>query len=92
MQLFTTFATCFFLSPSSRSDASSSQQSPFSIVTALVDRIDISGHLDATQDIKMMGHVTWVGKSSAESSLDLYQGRETVGLGWRLYYCISRPI
>lgn len=51
-------------------------QSPFSIVTALVDSIDVRKQLSATQDIKMMGHVTWVGKSSAESTLQLFQLRE----------------
>ena len=28
------------------------------------------------QDIKMMGHVTWVGKSSVESTLELFQLRD----------------
>ncbi len=51
-------------------------QSPFSIVTALVDRIDVMRKITADQDIKMLGHVTWVGKSSAESTLELYQLRE----------------
>ena len=37
-------------------------QSPFSIVTALVDSIDIRKPMSANQDIKMMGHVTWVGE------------------------------
>ena len=39
-----------------------SPQSPFSIVTAFVDSIDIRKPFFAGQDIKMMGHVTWVGK------------------------------
>ena len=45
--------------------------SPFSIVTALVDRIFVHGKLVPDQDIKMTGHVTYVGRSSAESSLIL---------------------
>ena len=45
--------------------------SPFSIVTALVDRIFIHGKLVPDQDIRLSGHVTWVGRSSAESSLIL---------------------
>lgn len=49
---------------------------PFSIVTALVDRIFVSGSLVPTQDIKISGHVTWVGKSSAESTLVLEQKRD----------------
>jgi acyl-coenzyme A thioesterase 9 len=49
------------------------QASPFSIVTALVDQIDFTGKLRADCDIRMSGHVTWVGKSSAESSLELEQ-------------------
>ena len=52
------------------------KQSPFSIVTALVDRIFFHGKLNFDQDIKMSGHVTWVGRSSAESCLILEQQRE----------------
>ena len=51
-------------------------QSPFSIVTALVDRIVIDGTLSPEADIKMSGHVTWVGRSSAESTLILEQQRD----------------
>jgi len=47
--------------------------SPFSIVTALVDQIDFTGVIRPDQDIRMSGHVTWVGKSSAESTLLLEQ-------------------
>jgi acyl-coenzyme A thioesterase 9 len=50
-----------------------SQQSPFSIVTALVDRIDIKRKILVESDIKISGHVTWVGRSSAESTLELHQ-------------------
>ena len=47
--------------------------SPFCIVTALVDQIDFTGDLRPDIDIKMSGHVTFVGKSSAETSLQLEQ-------------------
>jgi len=50
--------------------------SPFSIVTALVDQIDFTGEILSDSDIKMSGHVTWVGKSSAESTLYLEQVRD----------------
>merc|ERR1719392_228239 len=40
-------------------------QSPFSIVTALVDRIHVRERITSTEDIKISGHVTWVGRSSA---------------------------
>ena len=53
-----------------------SMQSPFSIVTALVDRIFVHGKLEMDQDIRMSGHVTWVGRSSAESTLILEQKRD----------------
>ena len=43
-------------------------QSPFSIVTALVDSIDIRKPMSANQDIKMMGHVTWVGEVTLQST------------------------
>ena len=52
--------------------------SPFSIVTALVDRIFVHGKLRQDEDIKLSGHVTWVGRSSAESSLILEQKHEGV--------------
>merc|ERR1712001_634026 len=51
-------------------------QSPFSIVTALVDRIHVRERITATEDIKISGHVTWVGRSSAEATLDLHQLRD----------------
>jgi len=50
-----------------------SQQSPFSIVTALVDKIDVKRKIMADSDIRISGHVTWVGRSSAESTLQLHQ-------------------
>jgi len=49
------------------------QASPFSIVTALVDQIDFTASFRADCDIRMSGHLTWVGSSSAESSLQLDQ-------------------
>ena len=48
--------------------------SPFCIVTALVDQIDFTGVLRSDCDIRMSGHVTFVGKSSAETTLQLEQG------------------
>merc|ERR1719391_46297 len=54
------------------------QASPFSIVTALVDQIDFTGKIHADSDIRMSGHVTWVGRSSAESTLFLEQQVEGV--------------
>jgi acyl-coenzyme A thioesterase 9 len=52
------------------------KQSPFSIVTALVDRIFVNGEIRPDEDIKVSGHVTWVGRSSAESTLVLEQKRD----------------
>jgi len=51
-------------------------QSPFSIVTALVDRIGVTQKIEADQDVKLSGHVTWVGRSSAESTLHVHQMRD----------------
>ncbi|KAK3604467.1 hypothetical protein CHS0354_007171 [Potamilus streckersoni] len=49
-------------------------RTPMSIVTALVDRIDLSKEgIDPRQDIMMSGHVTWAGKSSMEITMDLNQ-------------------
>jgi len=47
--------------------------SPFCIVTALVDQIDFTGAIRSDCDIRMSGHVTYVGKTSAESTLHLEQ-------------------
>ena len=49
--------------------------SPYSIVTALVDRIDFHKgmELKGNQDIKMEGHVSWVGRSSLEATLIIKQ-------------------
>ena len=47
--------------------------SPFCIVTALVDKIDFPGSIRSDCDIRMSGHVTYVGKTSAESTLHLEQ-------------------
>ena len=43
-------------------------ESPFSIVTGLVDRIIFHKTVYATQDMKMMGHVTWVCNNTFFSS------------------------
>ena len=52
---------------------------PFSIVTALVDQIKVEQELLTAQDIKISGHVTWVGRSSAETTLNLHQRRPDGG-------------
>jgi len=49
-------------------------QSPISIVTALVDKIDIvKREIRSDCDIRISGHVTWVGTSSVETTLHLHQ-------------------
>lgn len=52
--------------------------SPLSIVTAMVDSIDWTKPLRCDADIRMSGHVSWVGGSSAEVSLELEQEIEGV--------------
>ncbi|CAK8698469.1 acyl-coenzyme A thioesterase 9, mitochondrial-like isoform X2 [Clavelina lepadiformis] len=48
--------------------------SPLSIVTAMVDEVNIrQSVIDATQDIIMSGHVSWSGKSSLEITMLLKQ-------------------
>ncbi|XP_032787008.1 acyl-coenzyme A thioesterase 9, mitochondrial isoform X1 [Daphnia magna] len=48
--------------------------SPYSIVTACVDQIDISHvPLRHDADIRLRGHVTWVGKSSLEATMEVDQ-------------------
>uniref|UniRef100_A0A2I3RFM4 Acyl-CoA thioesterase 9 n=1 Tax=Pan troglodytes TaxID=9598 RepID=A0A2I3RFM4_PANTR len=48
--------------------------SPLSIVTALVDKIDMcKKSLSPEQDIKFSGHVSWVGKTSMEVKMQMFQ-------------------
>ncbi|XP_076454453.1 acyl-coenzyme A thioesterase 9, mitochondrial-like [Babylonia areolata] len=49
-------------------------KSPLSTVTALVDRIDLHNlAISPYKDVKMCGHVTWVGKSSMEVTMTVEQ-------------------
>ncbi|XP_004710048.2 acyl-coenzyme A thioesterase 9, mitochondrial [Echinops telfairi] len=48
--------------------------SPLSIVTALVDKIDLcKKSISPEQDIKFTGHVSWVGKTSMEVKMQMLQ-------------------
>uniref|UniRef100_A0A8C2Q394 Acyl-CoA thioesterase 9, tandem duplicate 2 n=1 Tax=Cyprinus carpio TaxID=7962 RepID=A0A8C2Q394_CYPCA len=50
------------------------QRSPLSIVTALVDQIDMRQNIIYPDcDIKFTGHVTWVGKTSIEATMHMSQ-------------------
>ncbi|XP_059900615.1 acyl-CoA thioesterase 9, tandem duplicate 1 isoform X2 [Gadus macrocephalus] len=52
-------------------------RSPLSIVTALVDKIDMRQHtIYPDRDIKFTGHVTWVGKTSIEAKMYMSQLHE----------------
>ncbi|XP_075996088.1 acyl-coenzyme A thioesterase 9, mitochondrial isoform X2 [Genypterus blacodes] len=49
-------------------------RSPLSIVTALVDKIDMRKHIIYPDcDIKFTGHVTWVGNTSIEAKMHVSQ-------------------
>jgi len=48
-------------------------KSPLVIVTAMVDQIDIGYNLDIAKDIRMLGYVSWVGKTSMEITMMLQQ-------------------
>ncbi|XP_078265483.1 acyl-coenzyme A thioesterase 9, mitochondrial-like [Rhinoraja longicauda] len=51
-----------------------SPRSPFSIVTALVDEIDLVKNVIVPDcDLKFTGHVTWVGRSSMEVRMRILQ-------------------
>ncbi|XP_036414577.1 acyl-coenzyme A thioesterase 9, mitochondrial-like isoform X3 [Colossoma macropomum] len=50
------------------------ERSPLSIVTALVDKIDMRKNIIYPDcDIKFTGHVTWVGKTSIEAKMHMTQ-------------------
>lgn len=52
----------------------STKMSPLSIVTVLVDKIDMCKYsLSPEQDIKFTGHVSWVGKTSMEVKMKMFQ-------------------
>lgn len=52
----------------------SAKMSPLSIVTALVDKIDMcKKSLSPEQDIKFSGHVSWTGKTSMEVKMQMFQ-------------------
>nr|XP_040572619.1 acyl-coenzyme A thioesterase 9, mitochondrial-like [Lepeophtheirus salmonis] len=53
--------------------------SPFTVVTALVDRLKIISNLSIEEDIRMSGQVTWSGSSSLEASIEIHQGK---GSNW----------
>uniref|UniRef100_A0A8C5WL37 HotDog ACOT-type domain-containing protein n=1 Tax=Leptobrachium leishanense TaxID=445787 RepID=A0A8C5WL37_9ANUR len=51
-----------------------SEKTPLSIVTALVDKIDLQRHLvSPDRDIKFTGHVSWVGQTSMEVKMHMLQ-------------------
>ncbi|XP_077480774.1 acyl-coenzyme A thioesterase 9, mitochondrial-like isoform X2 [Stigmatopora argus] len=53
------------------------KRSPLSIVTALVDKIDMRQHeIYPDCDIKFTGHVTWVGSTSIEATMHMTQYRQ----------------
>uniref|UniRef100_A0A8C6T8X2 Acyl-CoA thioesterase 9, tandem duplicate 2 n=1 Tax=Neogobius melanostomus TaxID=47308 RepID=A0A8C6T8X2_9GOBI len=53
------------------------KKSPLSIVTALVDKIDMRHHVIYPDcDIKFTGHVTWVGRTSIEAKMHMSQYRD----------------
>ncbi|KAG7524606.1 hypothetical protein JOB18_014388 [Solea senegalensis] len=55
------------------------KRSPLSIVTALVDKIDMRQHVVYPDcDIKFTGHVTWVGRTSIEATMHMLQYRDGV--------------
>ncbi|XP_034023993.1 acyl-CoA thioesterase 9, tandem duplicate 1 isoform X2 [Thalassophryne amazonica] len=50
------------------------KRSPLSIVTALVDKIDMRQHIiHPDYDIKFTGHVSWVGRTSIEAKIHVSQ-------------------
>ncbi|XP_053562338.1 acyl-coenzyme A thioesterase 9, mitochondrial isoform X2 [Bombina bombina] len=56
-----------------------SGQTPLSIVTALVDKIDLCKKLIYPDcDIKLTGHVSWVGKTSMEVKMHMLQQHDGV--------------
>jgi len=59
---------------------------PRAIWTVLVDRIDLTSafnDVSIDEDIKLTGHVSWVGKSSMESTIQVSQ-RNSEGVDMKL--------
>ncbi|XP_067948664.1 acyl-coenzyme A thioesterase 9, mitochondrial-like [Watersipora subatra] len=72
-----TFAVaCCYKHNESSSHPDGEYQVPRAIWTLLVDRIDLAPafrQVSADRDILLSGHVTWVGKSSIEATIDVSQ-------------------
>ncbi|TKR80324.1 hypothetical protein L596_014413 [Steinernema carpocapsae] len=68
---------------------------PMSIVTACVDKIDFhEQEITSDQDIEMHGHVSWVGRSSIEVTMNLkqkpYDSHEPVDILTAKFVMVSR--
>ena len=50
---------------------------PFSLVTACVDKITFAASLNPQQDLKMKGFVSWVGRTSLETTISIEQQEES---------------
>lgn len=72
-----TFAVWTSYMHNKTTDDSSAFHSPLVIVTAMVDQIDMKqSHVDADKDIRMIGFVSWVGKTSMEITMKMEQQKE----------------
>jgi len=52
-------------------DTSRTHDNPITIVTAAVDKILLLKPISVSRDLRIAGHVSWVGKSSMEVSLSV---------------------
>ncbi|XP_048247172.1 acyl-coenzyme A thioesterase 9, mitochondrial-like [Haliotis rufescens] len=74
MEDLDTLAGCICYTHYSDPDIDPEEKSPVGIVTALVDRIELHNYVVSPyHDIKMTGHMAWVGTSSMEVTMNLEQ-------------------
>ncbi|XP_012943834.1 acyl-coenzyme A thioesterase 9, mitochondrial, partial [Aplysia californica] len=76
LENFDTFAGLICYRHNLRPELGDNQKSPYSFVTALVDRIELSPTAPVPspfKDIFMSGNVTWVGRSSMECTMHMEQ-------------------
>ncbi|KAG8231076.1 hypothetical protein J437_LFUL010702 [Ladona fulva] len=65
-------------------ESAEDQPTPYVIVTVLVDQIDFTDLIPrADQDIRMSGHVSWVGSSSMETTVWMDQRSSTDENNWK---------
>ena len=63
--------------------------SPFAIITALVDKIDIKRNITLDCDIRMLDHVTWVGSTAVSTEFEIWKPKN---LGFQISNSVETAV